>query len=43
MQHFANQEEAKNLGSKDYVNKLDYLVFNWYWNFSKFQFELKTI
>ena len=28
MQHFVNQEEAKNLGSKDYVNKLDHIVFN---------------
>jgi hypothetical protein len=42
MQHFANQEEAKNLGSKDYVNKLDYIVFNSNWNFEKFQYQLKT-
>ena len=41
MQHFVNQEEAKNLGSKDYVNKLDYIVFNSNWNFEKFQYQFK--
>ena len=41
MQHFVNQEEAKNLGSKDYVNKLDYIVFNSNWNFEKFQYKFK--
>ena len=41
MQHFVNQEEAKNLGSKDYVDKLDYIVFNSNWNFEKFQYQFK--
>ena len=41
MQHFVNQQEAKNLGSKDYVNKLDYIVFNSNWNFEKFQYQFK--
>ena len=41
MQHFVNQEEVKNLGSKDYVNKLDYIVFNSNWNFEKFQYQFK--
>jgi len=41
MQHFINQEEVKNLGSKDYVNKLDYIVFNSNWNFEKFQYQFK--
>ena len=41
MQHFVNQVEAKNLGSKDYVDKLDYIVFNSNWNFEKFQYQFK--
>jgi len=41
MQHFVNQEEAKNIGSKDYINKLDYIVFNSNWNFEKFQYQFK--
>ena len=41
MQHFVNQEEAKNLGSKEYVSKLDYIVFNSNWNFEKFQYQFK--
>ena len=41
MQHFVNQEEAKNLGSKDYVNKLDHIIFNSNWNFEKFQYQFK--
>jgi len=41
MQHFVNQEETKNLGSKDYVNKLDHIVFNSNWNFEKFQYQFK--
>ena len=42
MQHFVNQEEAKNLRSKDYVNKLDYIVFNSNWNYEKFQYQFKV-
>ena len=41
MQHFVNQEEAKNLGEKDFVNKLDYIVFNSNWNFEKFVYQFK--
>ncbi len=41
MQHFVNQEEVKNLKSKDYVNKLDYIVFNSNWNFEKYQYQFK--
>ncbi len=41
MQHFVNQAEAKNIGSKDYVDKLDYLVFNSNWNFEKYQYKFK--
>ena len=41
MQHFVNQEETKNLGSKDYINKLDYIVFNSNWNFEKFRYQFK--
>ena len=39
--HFVNQEEIKNLGLKDYVNKLDYIVFNSNWNFEKFYYQFK--
>ena len=41
MQHFINQKEAKNLGSKDYVDKLDYIVFNSNWNFEKHVYQFK--
>ena len=41
MQHFVNQEQAKNLGTRDYVDKLDYIVFNSNWNFEKFQYQFK--
>jgi len=42
MQHFVNQEEAKNLGSKAYVDKLDFIVFNSHWNFEKFVYQFKV-
>ena len=32
MHHFVNQREAKNLGSKDFINKLDWIVYNSNWN-----------
>ena len=32
MHHFVNQKEAQNLGSKDFVNKLDRIVYNSNWN-----------
>ena len=41
MQHFVNQKESQNLGSKDYVNKLDYIVFNSNWNFEKYCYQFK--
>ena len=41
MQHFVNQEEAKNLGSKEFVDQVDYMVFNSHWNFEKFQYQFK--
>ena len=41
MQHFFNQKEAQNLGTKDYLDKLDYIVFNSNWNFEKFQYRFK--
>jgi len=42
MQHFVNQKEAQNLGSADYVNKLDHIVFNSNWNFEKFVYQFKV-
>ena len=41
MHHFVNQKEAKNLGSKDFVNKLDWIVFNSNWNFEKHVYQFK--
>ena len=41
MQHFVNQKEAQNLGSKNYVEKIDYIVFNSNWNFEKFYYQFK--
>ena len=35
MHHFVNQKEAKNLGSKDFVNKLDWIVYNSKWNYEQ--------
>jgi glycosyltransferase involved in cell wall biosynthesis len=32
MHHFVNQKEAKNLGSKDFLDKLDWIVYNSNWN-----------
>ena len=39
--HFINQNEVKNLGSKDYVDKLDWIVFNSNWNFEKYVYQFK--
>ena len=41
MHHFVNQEEAKLLGSKDFVNKLDWIIFNSSWNFEKYVYQFK--
>ena len=32
MHHFVNQKEVINLGSKDFINKLDWIVYNSNWN-----------
>jgi len=32
MQHFVNQKEAKNLASKEFTNKIDWIVYNSNWN-----------
>jgi len=39
--HFVNQKEIINLGIKEYVDKLDYIVFNSNWNFEKFGYQFK--
>ena len=41
MHHFVNQKEAKNLGSKDFVDKLDWIVYNSNWNFEKHVYQFK--
>ena len=38
---FVNQKEAQNLGSKDFVDKLDWIVFNSNWNFEKYVYQFK--
>ena len=40
--HFVNQKEIKNIGIKEYVDKLDYIVFNSNWNFEKFYYHFKV-
>ena len=42
MQHFVNQKEAQNLGSKEYTDKLDFIIFNSHWNFEKFFYQFKV-
>ena len=41
MHHFVNQKEAQNLNSKDFVNKLDWIVYNSNWNFEKHIYQFK--
>ena len=41
MHHFVNQKEAQNLNSKDFVDKLDWIVFNSNWNFEKHVYQFK--
>ena len=41
MHHFVNQKEAQNLSSKDFVDKLDWIVFNSNWNFEKYVYQFK--
>jgi len=42
MHHYVNQKEAENLGSKDYVDKLDWIIFNSNWNFEKHVYQFKV-
>ena len=42
MHHFINQQEAQNLNSKDFVDKLDWIVFNSNWNFEKHVYQFKV-
>ena len=39
--HFVNQKEIQSLSSKDYVDKLDWIVFNSNWNFEKYVYQFK--
>ena len=39
--HFVNQKEIQNLGSKNYVDKLDWIIFNSNWNFEKYVYQFK--
>ena len=41
MHHFVNQKEAQNLGSKEFLEKIDWIVFNSHWNFEKFVYQYK--
>jgi len=41
MHHFVNQKESQNLGSKDFTDKLDWIVFNSNWNFEKYIYQFK--
>ena len=41
MHHFVNQKEAQNLGSKNFVDQLDWIVFNSNWNFEKHVYQFK--
>ena len=42
MHHFVNQKEAQNLGAKDFVDKLDWIIFNSNWNFEKHVYQFKV-
>ena len=42
MHHFVNQKEAQNLSSKEFVNKLDWIVYNSNWNFEKHVYQFKV-
>tara|TARA_B100001245_G_C22879411_1_gene422833 strand:+ start:556 stop:1503 length:948 start_codon:yes stop_codon:yes gene_type:complete len=39
IQHFVGIPEIKNIQSKDYLNKIDYFVFNSNWNYEKFRYK----
>ena len=40
--HFVGMPEIKNLNSKDYLNKIDYFVFNSNWNYEKFRYKFNV-
>ena len=42
MHHFVNQKEAQNLRFKDFVNKLDWIVYNSNWNLEKHIYQFKV-
>jgi len=42
MHHFVNQKEASNLNSKDFINKLDWIVYNSNWNLEKHIYQFKV-
>ena len=42
MHHFVNQKEAQNLSSNEFVNKLDWIVYNSHWNFEKHVYQFKV-
>jgi len=42
MHHFVNQKEAANLASKDFINKLDWIVYNSNWNLEKHIYQFKV-
>ena len=42
MHHFVNQKEAHNLNSKDFINKLDWIVYNSNWNLEKHIYQFKV-
>jgi len=41
MHNFVNQKEAHNLGSKDFIDKIDWIVFNSNWNYEKHVYQFK--
>ncbi len=41
MHHYINQKETENLKNKEYINKIDHIVFNSNWNFEKYQLQYK--
>ena len=42
MHHFVNQKEVQNLNSKDFINKLDWIVYNSSWNLEKHIYQFKV-
>ena len=42
MHHFVNQKETANLASEDFVNKIDWIVYNSNWNFEKHVYQFKV-